>query len=104
MGMFAAAPGHMINGGERYQLRTTSDFANWLSMNLALPPFDDVHVRKAVNFAFDKAAYQHVNGGHIEGDPSGHLAWDSLEQNLLIDYDPYRTTGSRKIRDVAVQT
>jgi hypothetical protein len=31
MGMFAAAPGHMINGGERYQERTTGDFSNWLN-------------------------------------------------------------------------
>src|SRR5438093_3592401 len=41
MGMFAAAPGHMINGGERYQLRTTSDFANWLNFmtnTLTQPP------------------------------------------------------------------
>jgi hypothetical protein len=31
VGMFAAAPGHMINGGERYQERTTGDFSNWLN-------------------------------------------------------------------------
>lgn len=31
MGMFAAAPGHMINGGERYQERTAGDFSNWLN-------------------------------------------------------------------------
>jgi hypothetical protein len=31
MGMFAAAPGHIINGGEHYQERTAGDFSNWLN-------------------------------------------------------------------------
>jgi hypothetical protein len=31
MGMFAAAPGHMINGGERYQLRSAGDYTNWMN-------------------------------------------------------------------------
>ena len=31
VGMFAAAPGHMINGGEHYQARTTDDFSKWLN-------------------------------------------------------------------------
>jgi len=31
MGMFAAAPGHMINGGERFQLRTASDYSSWVN-------------------------------------------------------------------------
>jgi hypothetical protein len=41
MGMFAAAPGHMINGGERYQERTAGDFSNWLNfmkVTLTQPP------------------------------------------------------------------
>jgi hypothetical protein len=29
--MFAAAPGHMINGGERYQLRSAGDYTNWMN-------------------------------------------------------------------------
>ncbi|HJP65610.1 MAG TPA: ABC transporter substrate-binding protein [Actinomycetota bacterium] len=69
-----------------------ADFANWLAMNLAVPPFDDIHVRKAVNFAYDKRAQQQqVEGGHLESDPARHVAWDSLENNLLADYDPYRS-------------
>jgi peptide/nickel transport system substrate-binding protein len=69
-----------------------ADFQNWLSMNLAVPPFDDVHVRKAMNFAFPKRAFQQqIDGGHVESDPASHIALDSLENNLLLDYDPYRT-------------
>ena len=33
----------------------TADVAFYITMNLAVPPFDDVHVRRAVNLAIDKA-------------------------------------------------
>ena len=32
---------------------STSDY--YITMNMAVPPFDDIHVRKAVSFAIDKA-------------------------------------------------
>jgi ABC-type transport system substrate-binding protein len=72
-----------------------ADFVEWISINVAVPPFDDVHVRKAVNLAIDKAAIQRVSGGQIEGNPAGHLAWDSVEGNILLSYDPYATSGHR---------
>ena len=31
-----------------------SDAIRYVSFNLVMPPFDDIHVRKAVNWAFDK--------------------------------------------------
>jgi peptide/nickel transport system substrate-binding protein len=69
-----------------------ADYQTWMALNMARPPFDDLHVRKAVNLVVDKRAFQQqVLGGHIEADPATHLALDSLENNLLIDYDPYRT-------------
>jgi peptide/nickel transport system substrate-binding protein len=68
-----------------------ADFLNWMAMNMAEPPFDDIHVRRAVNLVMDKRAVQQLNGGHIEADPAGHLAFDSLEDNILLNYDPYRT-------------
>jgi peptide/nickel transport system substrate-binding protein len=67
------------------------DFVRYLSMNLATPPFDDVAVRRAVNYALDKASIQVALGGPFQGRPAGHIALDSLEQNLLVGYDPYRT-------------
>ena len=33
------------------------------SFNLAVPPFDDVHVRKAVSWAFDKQGFRSCGGG-----------------------------------------
>lgn len=67
------------------------DFVRYVSMNLASPPFDDVAVRRAVNYALDKAKIVGALGGPLQGTPAGHIALDSLEQNLLVGYDPYRT-------------
>ena len=43
-----------INAGDRIW---------YLTMNLTQPPFDDVHVRKAMNWIIDKAALQQAWGG-----------------------------------------
>ncbi len=45
----------------------------YVFMNLLTPPFDDIHVRKAVNFIIDKAAIQKVWGGPIHGDIASHI-------------------------------
>jgi peptide/nickel transport system substrate-binding protein len=72
-----------------------ADYLNWMTLNLAMPPFDDIHVRKAVNLILDKTAVAELNGGHVEGDPAGHLAFDSLEDDLLLNYDPYHSPGAQ---------
>ena len=71
------------------------DVMIYLSMNLATAPFDDVHVRKAVNLAVDKATLLDNVGGHPAGDLIGHVILDSLEDGLLLDYDPYATPDGR---------
>jgi hypothetical protein len=48
-----------------------------------------------VNWALDKRAVQMVSGGHLEGDPATHIGLDSLEDNLLVNYDPYKTNDFR---------
>jgi peptide/nickel transport system substrate-binding protein len=70
------------------------DIIRFLEMNLALPPLDDIHVRKALNLVMDKAALIELAGGPQVAAPAGHLVLDSLEGNLLLAYDPYRTVGS----------
>ena len=45
----------------------------YISMNLAVPPFDDVHVRKAVNFAVDKEGWRRLSGGEASGEIAGLL-------------------------------
>jgi len=72
-----------------------------VTMNLAVPPFDDVHVRRAVNYVLDKerlrelAASRDTVFGVQAGVIGTHLAADSVVRNLLIDYDPYATPDHR---------
>jgi len=59
-------------------------------MNLAAPPFDDRHVRIAVNYAIAKGPLvAALDGLDLKGEPATHLGPDSLEANLLTNYDPY---------------
>ncbi len=65
----------------------------YITMNLLVPPFDDVHVRKAVNFVVDKAALLQATGG-----PStGEVATTIEPPTVLPDtgsYDPYPSPNS----------
>jgi ABC-type transport system substrate-binding protein len=68
------------------------------TMNLALPPFDDVNVRRAVNFAIDDAAlverlskppYGPLDRRGGLGEVGTHIAPDTLEGLILRAFDPY---------------
>jgi peptide/nickel transport system substrate-binding protein len=71
-----------------------SDAIRYVSFNLAVPPFDDVHVRKAVSWAFDKQGFRQLRGGPSVGEIAGHIMVNTLENNLLAEYDPYQTTNA----------
>jgi peptide/nickel transport system substrate-binding protein len=71
-----------------------SDATRYVSFNLAVPPFDDIHVRKAVSWAFDKQGFRQLRGGPSVGEIGTHLMVNSLQNNLLADYDPYQTTNA----------
>jgi peptide/nickel transport system substrate-binding protein len=73
-----------------------------IPMNLALPPFDDVHVRRAVNWAIDKAALVRLANskrflffGPLYGTVATHIGVDSVEHDLLQNYDPFATPAHR---------
>jgi ABC-type transport system substrate-binding protein len=78
------------------------DFLYFLPMNVAMPPFDDVHVRRAVNLAIDKAGIARLANtrpsafiGPLYATVATHIGPDSVENDLLHDYDPYATPGNR---------
>jgi peptide/nickel transport system substrate-binding protein len=82
--------------------RISADALYLLAMNVAVPPFDDPHVRRAVNLAVDKARllrlYERAPAPRFTGSTgvtAGHLIVDSLEGNLNHGWDPYGTPGAR---------
>jgi peptide/nickel transport system substrate-binding protein len=72
-----------------------SDAIRYISFNMAEPPFDDIHVRKAFNLALDKEGMRTLRGGESVGEIAGHIMVNSLENNLLQDYDPYATPNNQ---------
>jgi peptide/nickel transport system substrate-binding protein len=91
------APNSLV---ERYQatpdLRdrvhvTPFDTVTILMLNVATAPLDDVHVRKALNYAIDKTALVPVFRAMTTSTPATHLATDGVEGNLLRNYAPYGT-------------
>ena len=67
------------------------DRTNYFTMNLTQPPFDDVHVRKAMNWIVDKSALQKAWGAPIPGAIANHIVPPVLYNNGLAEYDPYAT-------------
>ncbi len=76
---------------QQYLTTYPQNAMNYISMNLAVAPFDDLYVRKAVNFAIDKAGIRQLAGGPLVGVNAGHIFPNGLTDNLLLDYDPYAT-------------
>jgi ABC-type transport system substrate-binding protein len=77
--------------GRTYVL--SRDSIRYATMNIAVPPFDDIHVRKAANYVVDKNAYVDGFGGPLAGGIATHVVLDSLENDQLVSYDPYRTSS-----------
>jgi peptide/nickel transport system substrate-binding protein len=77
----------------RRLFRSAADDVYYFALNVALPPFDDVHVRRAANLVIDKARIQRLLGNPLRSRVATHLAPDGLEGNLLLDFDPFATPG-----------
>jgi peptide/nickel transport system substrate-binding protein len=72
----------LVNGGDR----------TWyITMNLTQPPFDDIHVRKAMNYIIDKQALRKAWGGPVVAAIGTHIAPPAMYNNGLAEYDPYAT-------------
>ena len=61
----------------------SSDGVRFLWMNLAVPPFDDLAVRRAINFAIDRDGLRRLRGGETVGDIATHMIIPSLENDEL---------------------
>ena len=77
-------------------LQLPTGLTSYFVMRLAVPPFDDVHVRRAVALALDRAALAEavtadpLTAVNVPGaQPAKHLVPDGLEGDLLAGYDPY---------------
>jgi peptide/nickel transport system substrate-binding protein len=72
------------------QLHTNDGDRTWfLTMNLTQPPFDDLHVRRAVNYVVDRNALRKSWGGPAAGAIATHIAPDAILNNKLKGYAPY---------------
>ncbi|MEA2522584.1 MAG: peptide/nickel transport system substrate-binding protein, partial [Actinomycetota bacterium] len=62
----------------------------FIAMNMTHPPFDDIHVRKAVSYIIDKAALQKSWSGPISGDIATEIVPPYVLQGQATSgYDPY---------------
>src|SRR5207245_1803945 len=78
------------------------DYQRAIQMNLAVPPFDDIHVRKAVNYILDKRALLDAHGGDLTGIVMTHYVVDSLEGGALSGYRPYATPNDMGSLELAM--
>ena len=85
---------HMRSAAQRGRLRVNlADWLFYVSMNLTKPPFDDVHVRRAMSWVMDKAALRQAFGGPQAGPIAHHLIPDDLLDGRLQDFAPFKTPG-----------
>lgn len=76
-------------------------FIRYVSMSTKVPPFDNVHCRKAVHYAADKVAMQTARGGAEAG---GDIATNMLPPNIAghdPKLDPYNTKAGKPQIDKA---
>jgi peptide/nickel transport system substrate-binding protein len=73
----------------------STEAVNFVVLNLLVPPFDDVHVRRAVNDVADKSLLQRAWGGRAAGDVATHLFPPTLLPGFPAGYDPYPSPGHR---------
>lgn len=64
----------------------------YLRLNCAAPPTNDVRVRKALSYCFDRKAFEQVIGARISMPDAGPVAAEQLEgwkpKGLILEYNP----------------
>lgn len=96
-GEFATPPGPVL---QKYSASSElkgflkanpADRTWYVILNLTEPPFDDLHVRKAVNFITDKDGMLRTAGGPVQGEIAEHIVPPDVLGGLLKagEFDPY---------------
>lgn len=78
---------------KQYIHADTADRTWYLTMNLLAPPFDDVHVRKAMNLVMDKVEMQKAFGGPLHGVPATTVEPPTVLP-ATANYAPYNPNGA----------
>lgn len=71
------------------------NFVYYLWMNVAVPPLDDVQIRRAIAHALDEESLVRLFAGRMWGvgpgrpEPHSHIVPDAMEGDALSAYDPY---------------
>ena len=82
-------------GLKPYLHRFPNDSTYYLTMNLTQPPFDDIHVRRALNWVMNKAGLIQAGGGPLTGAIAHHIVPDTIFDEQLVGFDPYGTPGEQ---------
>jgi peptide/nickel transport system substrate-binding protein len=73
--------------------QNSGDRTWYLTMNVTQAPFDDVHIRKAMNWIMDKDGLRRAWGGPQIGQIANHIVPDTLFNDQLKNFAPYKTPG-----------
>jgi hypothetical protein len=79
----------------KYLHSNSADQTYFITMNLTQPPFDDVHVRRAMNWVADRNSLRKAWGGPIAGEIGEHIMPNSMTGGKLENYAPFKTAGGR---------
>ncbi len=83
---------YQIDSSKRKYVKINSgDQTNYLTMNLTQAPFDDLAVRRAMNWVMDRGALRKAWGGASAGPVAQHILPDSLLNGILKNFHPFKT-------------
>ena len=79
----------------KYLHSNFADGTYYITMNLTQPPFDDIHVRRAMNWVMDREALRRAWGGAVSGIVAEHIIPPTVIGGKLANFHPFRTPGNR---------
>ena len=86
---------YTTNPSLKSKLHLNSGDRTWyITLNLTQPPFDDIHIRKAMSWVMDKQGLRKAWGGPTAGDIATHVVPDPLLFDKAKGFDPYATPNN----------